>query len=172
MKEVWKKVYDDYYEVSNLGRVRRAKIGGRNTRIGRVKKLTVGKKSGYVYVGLYAEGEHKLFQVHQLVALAFLGPCPEGKEVNHKDTNKQNNGCTNLEYVTKKENSEHAKRFGLLRPSFGSRNGASRLTEGKVKEIKNLYSTGKYMQKDLAKKFGVSTWPIWAIVNGKTWRHV
>ena len=52
--------------------------------------------------------------VHSLVALAFIGPRPEGMEVNHKDCDKQNNALNNLEYVTHGENQRHAAQMGRM----------------------------------------------------------
>jgi len=46
--------------------------------------------------------------VHSLVAAAFLGECPSGREITHKDGNYTHNELTNLEYVTRRENQ---KRF-------------------------------------------------------------
>lgn len=57
-------------------------------------------------------GKRKVLRVHSLVMLAFVGPRPEGKEVNHKDGNKGNNSLDNLEYVTKSENVRHS--FAVL----------------------------------------------------------
>lgn len=53
--------------------------------------------NGYV---IYAGNAYE----HQIVAWAFLGPCPVGKEVNHIDHNRKNNHIENLEYVTHSEN--------------------------------------------------------------------
>jgi HNH endonuclease len=43
---------------------------------------------GYYAVTLWQNGRSHQIRVHQVVAAAFLGPCPEGMEVNHKDGNK------------------------------------------------------------------------------------
>ena len=45
--------------------------------------------------------------------LTFIGQYPKGKQINHKDTNKQNNRLDNLEYCTPKENTQHAYDNGL-----------------------------------------------------------
>ncbi len=49
------------------------------------------------------------------MAIAFV-PNPDNKpQINHIDGDMQNNHHTNLEWVTNKENSEHAQRLGLMR---------------------------------------------------------
>ena len=53
---------------------------------------------------------------------AFVGPRPALHETNHIDGNKANNALSNLEYVTKSENTIHAVRLGL-RP-YSNRRGA------------------------------------------------
>jgi hypothetical protein len=106
--EVWKPVlqYEGYYEVSNLGRVRSVR-SGRGTKAGRILN-TPPDTDGYPRVRLSRFNKPVDVNVHVLVALTFIGPCPEGLEVNHKDLKRNNNRASNLEYLTHSENQQHA----------------------------------------------------------------
>lgn len=95
--EIWKPIdgYEDAYEVSNFGRVRR-----------KTYVLIKGKreKGGYRRVKLSSNGREKSFLVHRLVAAAFIQnplhlPC-----VNHKDEHPENNRASNLEWCTHEHN--------------------------------------------------------------------
>lgn len=55
----------------------------------------------------------KIHYTHRLVAEAFL-TTDKNQCVNHIDGNKLNNHYTNLEWVTFKQNSEHASKTGLI----------------------------------------------------------
>ena len=90
------------YAVSNLGRVRNAQTG---------TTLKAGRlNSGYAKVDLYFGGAKCTKTVHRLAAAAFV-PNPSGKpEVNHKDSVRLNNGAHNLEWATRVENLDHARR--------------------------------------------------------------
>jgi hypothetical protein len=71
------------------------------------------KGIGYYIVTLVNENERKNQFIHRLLAQHFL-PNPRNKpQVNHIDGNKQNNCLSNLEWVTAKENAQHAARIGL-----------------------------------------------------------
>lgn len=113
--------YEDIYSVSNLGRVRRDKAC-QGTQAGRVLKAKLNPRSGYLQVNLWKEGEMKTRRVNVMVARAFLGPCPEGHEVNHKNPVKANNRVSNLEYVTNLANMQHAIENGLT--ASGVRHGS------------------------------------------------
>lgn len=65
---------------------------------------------GYLAVDLPSG---KSQRVHRLVAKEFIPNPKNVEEVNHKDGNKQNNHATNLEWVTPKENTQHAYAMGL-----------------------------------------------------------
>lgn len=117
MREIWKDIpgYNGKYRVSNFGNVL-----SRNYLNTGVDRPLVLKKhhSGYVFVRLCngAGIKQKNMTVHILVASAFI-PNPFCKPcVNHIDGNKANNRVDNLEWVTYKENTQHAIRTGLRDP--------------------------------------------------------
>lgn len=112
MDEKWIPILDGLYEASDLGRIRRARPG-RKTWIGKELKAHMLPK-GYMQVLPTVNGKNRNMYVHRLVANAFIGPCPEGYEVNHIDGNKANNRADNLEYVTRKGNVQHAIAHGLM----------------------------------------------------------
>lgn len=89
-----------------------AEVPGRSvSSFGRIKSLHGHVSRGYLrktgYYEMKLQGQSML--VHRLVAFAFLGPPPSGKQnlVNHRDLNKGNNAVENLEYVTPAENTAH-----------------------------------------------------------------
>jgi NUMOD4 motif-containing protein/HNH endonuclease len=115
--EKWKAIegFEKYYEVSNLGRVRRIKAS-RRTRRGYV--LSAGKiddkGNRYAVVLLSVHGKYTIKRIHKLVAEAFIGKCPRGMKANHKDGYRMNNGIRNIEYITQKNNVKHAIGLGLF----------------------------------------------------------
>lgn len=169
-KEAWKPIasFVGVYEVSNLGRVRRIKPGS-GTHPKKIRRLWISR-DGYQGVSLYNREAQKTFQVHRLVAEAFLGPCPEGMWVNHKDGIKTNNRVDNLEYTTPSENHRHAWSNGLHSACTGERHGNATLTSEQVRMIRSEYETGEWSQKDLAEKYCMGVSAIWFIVNNKTWK--
>jgi hypothetical protein len=72
----------------------------------------IGKRGYSRVTMMHPCGKVHNFQVHRLVAAAFI-PNPDGKEtVNHIDGNKQNNCLENLEWNTRSENMIHAYKNG------------------------------------------------------------
>ena len=162
--------YEDVYEVSSQGNVRRSKPASR-TFVGRILKASATTK-GYLQVDL-RDGARRTVLVHVLVAEAFLSPRPTLKhQINHCDGNKANNVVENLEWVTGSENVQHAHRLGLVKPARGERVTHAKLTASSVRDIRRQYARGGSTQRTLARLFGVTQKAIWQIVKDKTWRHV
>ena len=105
MCKIWKDIegYEGLYQVSSSGEIRSLSkpyfSDKPNMRPEKTKALRK-KKNGYLQVGLYKDGKAKSFTIHRLVAKAFI-PNPNNLPyVNHKDENKSNNHCDNLEWCT------------------------------------------------------------------------
>ena len=123
MREVWKSVkgYEGLYKVSNLGRVK--SIPRPKTTGGILKPF---KRAKYLSVDLRKINKRKTFQVHRMVAEAFI-PNPNNLEqVNHKDGNKLNNVVDNLEWCTCSENVKHAYKNQLMKARKGIKNTRSK----------------------------------------------
>jgi hypothetical protein len=145
MEEIWKDIkgYEGLYQVSNLGRVKslsrlRFNNGGEFT--SKEKILKPGKSKKYLLVVLYKNGKRKTFQVHQLVAMGFLGhkPCGMKMVVNHIDNNQANNRVCNLEIVSQRENSHThhigtSKYKGVCWDSARSKWASKIMINGKIK---------------------------------------
>ena len=172
--EIWKPVvgYEGVYQVSDLGRVKRI-ARGKGATPGRLLKPQ-RNRSGYLAVNLSYRGKRKSYEVHRLVALAFIDPSPGKAQVNHKNGVRTDNGVSNLEWVTRSENAKHAYRVLGVKPRrpHGERSARAKLTDADVLELRHLYSTGNYTQKELGARFGITQTTVSSIIHGKTWGHL
>ena len=64
--------------------------------------------------GRIIDGSLKNTTIHNLVALSFIGPRPEGEEIDHKNTCGTDNRVSNLIYKTKAANRANSKARGTL----------------------------------------------------------
>lgn len=179
-REIWKPCFLTHknkivefpdYSVSNLGRIKRTTKGYRTIPNRILYGSTNG--SGYKYIGIKSiTGKFYNVLVHRFVAHVFIGPCPDGKEVNHRNGIKLINIYTNLEYVSGSENKKHAFRLGL-RNHLGSKHPKSKLNEQDARIIKKLLRR-KNRPKiiNIAKQFKISTVTIYKIKSNKLWKHV
>ena len=100
MKDI--KNYEGLYAITSCGKVwsYRSKI---------FLKPQV-EKNGYLTVGLYKNGQKKVYFIHRLVSEAYI-PNLEGlPQVNHKDENKANNCLQNLEWCDASYNINYGTR--------------------------------------------------------------
>ena len=165
LEERWKTIYIDCretnYEVSNKGRIRNNKK--------EIIKLSVNR-DGYQKFNLCTGYKTYTKTVHRLVALAFI-PNPDDKPfVNHIDGNKLNCVDINLEWVTPKENTQHAIQTGLA-GRVGTSNPRNIYTEDQVHEVCKLLEAGK-SAKDITKILSVSINLVSNIRDGKNWTFI
>lgn len=172
MTEEWLPVVtmEDFYEVSNLGRVRGLPRAGSRGRaaVGGVLKPTLNKETGYLYVDLKAHGNRWNAKVNVLVAEAFIGPRPAFHDCCHEDGNRQNNRLDNLRWDTRKGNFEDKFKHGTQ--PLGEKVAGSKLTAEKVRSIRAAAATGT--EQSLADEYGVSQQTINDIVRRRTWKHL
>lgn len=101
------------YEINENGTI------FRNVKSKRQLKIVLDmhhSKTGYyktmVHNQSINDGKPKRVMIHRVVAECWLGPCPEGMEVDHIDRNSLNNDFRNLRYVEKSvqmKNRDHSK---------------------------------------------------------------
>ncbi len=158
--------WEGFYEVHRDGEVRsvtrliRRRNGTTQTFAGRSLRI-FAKSTGYSVVRLRDEshGRGEVASVHRLVALAFVANPQNKPEINHIDGNKRNAHADNLEWVTPKENREHAWRTGLrdrsdLPVHCLEKNHSSKLTVEGVRRMRELRADGR-SYRALGREFGV-----------------
>lgn len=163
--EIWKDIYyydrkkkewvdyRGYYQVNNFGRVRNYKTG---------KLLNEFEKNGYLFVSLSLKQKKRHFRIHRLVAYMFVPNLKNLMEVNHKDENKHNNICTNLEWCDRKYNC-----------NYGT--GQERRTAKRSTPILQYTPEGVFVKRWIsgadADKFGFNHSLIFACCLGKRNKH-
>lgn len=159
LKEEWKEY--NYYKVSNFGKVinKHGKILSTNTDM-----------HGYVTTSITDYGGDRIKGMHRIVATVFI-PNPNNlPEVNHIDGVKTNNRVDNLEWVSKKENQQHATKV------LGKRVGADcyihKLTEKEVLDIYELCKEGELTYKEIGMNYGISDYTVGHIARGISWKNL
>jgi len=124
LHEIWTPIQalNNHYEISNQGKIRsvnRAVLNKNyNNRIQNFKGrlLKTGKsRDGYVLCYPTVGGEKFTFTVHRLVAIQYVANPHNLREINHLDSNKNNNAWWNLKWCTRAENMQHAHDNGLVK---------------------------------------------------------
>lgn len=170
VSEIWKPIagWEGLYEISNLGRV---KTVARKTSAGNrgvpetIRKPNIMK--GYHCIALQHDGKVKVYRIHRLVIEAFGYPQPTDEhQVNHIDGNKANNCIWNLEWVTPKENTDHAFETGL-RKRTPTQETRDKMREALYRRYENPMERKKTSEdsKKMWQTRKESGWKSW-----KTWR--
>lgn len=158
------------YDASSQGNIRSYRTMGRNSYIASTPQRILGPGSdpaGYLGVNLRRNGKTYHVRIATLVMLTFVGPRPDGLEICHGDSNRQNNQLNNLRYDTKagneadlSETARHA-RGGLV------------LTDEQVIELRQRYATNTALTcKQLGIEYGVREGTIQRICSGNCASHL
>jgi len=166
--EIWAWVdgYEGLYQVSTFGRIKsfyKNKI--------KIRRPTLST-GGYLQVGLHKKGDSKTFDIHRLVAKAFL-PNPNNlMEINHKFGNKFDNYYKNLEWCTDSENKQHAVKTGLIK--IGEERTEAKFTDEQVCWIRENYKRNdkEFGLKAMAEKFNVNARTITRVLRRETYKNV
>jgi hypothetical protein len=148
--------YEGKYLISNEGKVLSVKFG---------KILKTSKnRHGYEIVSLGYK-KRKTHYIHKLVALNFVENPFNKKTVNHIDGNKLNNNFKNLEWLTMKENINHAYEIGLKNSCIGEYHYNCKLKKTDILKIFSLKN--KMNQREIADLYNVNKSTIGFILNKK-----
>lgn len=109
--------------------------------------------------------QRRVFRVHRLVMLAFVGECPQGHEVRHLDGDSSNAALANLAYGTRSENARDTVRHGR------AGRGLRKLTADDVLVILDMIAM-EAPQMAIAEHFGVTQSTISSIACGRSWKSV
>lgn len=180
--EEWKPIpgYECFYECSSEGRLRsldrtityKSRLGKERKKStkGRLLSPYVTKRKrtrvSYEAIALRVNNVKKRYNVHRLVLLTFVGPCPKGMEARHLNGVSTDNRLVNLVYGTKKENEEDRKLHGGF-----SRTYTSPLTEADVHWIDEQLNSG-VSSSVIAERLGVNAVTVLSIHRRKSWKDV
>jgi predicted DNA-binding protein (UPF0251 family) len=112
----------------------------------------------------------RMWHAHRVSYWLAWGPIPKGAMIRHTCDNAS---CVRPDHLipgTHQQNMDDRSARG--RHAHGARQGLAKLTDEIVLEARRLYATGKYRQKDLAVKYGVSQTTIGKALTGEQWSHV
>lgn len=149
MHKSYLKEIEKYYNISLCGTIQSKTTG----------RIVSSKPDKYGYHRIYLKTDKRVYTTrHHLLALKFIeGKTKYKKEVNHKDGDKSNNNVENLEWVTSKENKEHAR--NVLKLKMGTQPKTLR-----NKAIVDLSSMG-WVIKSIADLFEMSEGRVTQLVN-------
>ena len=127
----------------------------------------------------YGYGQAKWMTPHGLIQMAHrlawyeaFGPIPEGMCVLHGCDNPP---CINVDHLflgTRVDNNADKMAKGRQSSTKGEANGAAKLTEANVLDIRTQYAAGGVFQRELASRYGVKRPAIGKVLSGRTWSHV
>lgn len=124
------------------------------------------------------------FLTHRFSYALHFGPIPSGLCVCHECDNRRCCNPAHLFLGTIADNNADARAKGRAvgwMPGVGpktilrgraNRGAVTSLDDAKAFAIRTLAAMNAGTHREIAREFGVSRWLVWAIANGKKWKHV
>ena len=152
------------YRVSKQGKIY-------STKRGKLREMSpVITRHGYLNCHIRHKGKSFYKYVHRMVAETFIDNPDNLPQVNHINGNKLDNSVDNLEWVTAKENVEHAFKTKLR--NFGEKSSNAKITGEKVHEICKLLEENTKTMREISELTGVPYHLIFFIRKKKTWPEI
>lgn len=133
---------------------------------------TKSTSNRYGVLRVTIDGVKILRPAHRLSYEIHYGEIPPGMCVCHRCDNPSCVNPAHLFLGTHEENMHDKGRKGRGRGAKGVTNGAHKLSEESVREIRRRYATGTTTQDVLAREFGVSSTTIRNIVKRLQWQYL
>lgn len=159
----------DYF-ISDHGRV---KSVDKKTLKERLLKGSHNPATGYDHLCMKLQGGLKQsFVKHRLIGELFI-PRPSDKHIYliHLDQDKLNNHYKNLKWFTRQELNERWKELEIYKDTH-LKQGHVKMSESKVKLLKQRLEKGKTKNRILAKQFDISVTQLKRIARGENWGHI
>lgn len=114
-------------------------------------------KDGYYVTFVHLGGRSKdsrivRCMIHRMVAECWLGDCPPGMEVDHKDRNTHNNDWRNLRYVTRSDQMKNRDHTNI------SRTGSINLEKARQERAVSVQIIGNNINKVFSSKAECARW--------------
>lgn len=152
----------DYYLISNLGNIK-------SLRTNKILKSSKNRQ-GYHLINIdFNDGHRQAVMVHRMVIETFLNHFSNEEniyEVNHITGNKSDNRLLNLEWMTRKENLQHARDNKLFKSMKGELNSNCKFSNKDIELMRQLYKNG-YKIIEISRKFKSHRSYISGIVHGR-----
>ena len=134
MIETWRDIqgYDGRYQVDREGNIRRVFPSGKTRLLQPHHKKMAGSQR--LIVHLSHNGKQKEVIVMQIVARAFLGPCPEGCVPYHKNGCQSDNYVNNIAYIDRRQ-------LGRMTGAMSRRKPVAKIDQNG--EIVDVYSSAR-----------------------------
>lgn len=169
--KIWKRIPNySLYEASNEGEIKTFNWKNKGTEA-IMKPSKDG--SGYLRTMLKRDdGVTHTIKVHRIIAQTFIDNPENKSEVNHINEVKDDNRIENLEWASKKENSDLWVKNGCKGKLIGEKIGTAKLTEKEVLEMRAKFIPKIYGRKKLAEEYKVSILTVKDIIQKRSWKHL